>query len=110
MTFTGPPGSFELCVICDWEDDDVQLRYPLSGGANEPLLICQREFLAGWKQDQALEAARMGYTRDSEWRPLNEHDVAAPGQGPQSGHESFHAMDGQPTNYYWRQPQSDRHE
>ena len=31
-----PPGTFEICSICGWEDDDVQYMDPdYSGGANE---------------------------------------------------------------------------
>ncbi|MEU0236326.1 CPCC family cysteine-rich protein [Nocardiopsis sp. NPDC006198] len=30
-----PPGSHEVCPVCFWEDDAVQLRWPaLSGGVN----------------------------------------------------------------------------
>lgn len=29
-------GSFEVCSVCDWEDDDIQFDDPdFSGGANE---------------------------------------------------------------------------
>jgi hypothetical protein len=38
--FDDAPGSYDLCPVCDWEDDGVQLRYPsMRGGANgrEPL-------------------------------------------------------------------------
>jgi hypothetical protein len=33
------PGSSLICPICFWEDDQVQLRWPLyTGGANKPCL------------------------------------------------------------------------
>jgi len=33
------PGSFVICPVCFWEDDDVQLEDPdFSGGANRPSL------------------------------------------------------------------------
>jgi hypothetical protein len=39
-TLGEPPGSFEICAVCEWEDDSVQLRYPkLAGGANRESLI-----------------------------------------------------------------------
>ncbi|HEX2133867.1 MAG TPA: CPCC family cysteine-rich protein [Actinophytocola sp.] len=39
-TFSEPPGSYEICDVCFWEDDAVQLRWPdWSGGANGPSLI-----------------------------------------------------------------------
>ena len=32
-------GSYEICQVCDWEDDNVQAKDPdFSGGANEPSL------------------------------------------------------------------------
>ncbi len=31
-----PPGTYEICVICNWEDDEVQYNDPTyAGGANE---------------------------------------------------------------------------
>lgn len=31
-----PPGTFEICKVCGWEDDDVQYKDPdFAGGANE---------------------------------------------------------------------------
>lgn len=31
-----PPGTFEICPVCFWEDDEVQYRNPdFSGGANK---------------------------------------------------------------------------
>lgn len=30
-----PPGTFEICPVCGWEDDEVQFRDPTyDGGAN----------------------------------------------------------------------------
>ncbi len=30
-----PPGTFEICPVCGWEDDEAQFRDPTySGGAN----------------------------------------------------------------------------
>ena len=34
-----PPGTFEICPICNWEDDEVQYNDPTyAGGANEMCL------------------------------------------------------------------------
>ncbi len=39
-----PPGTFEICAVCDWEDDAVQARDPTRrGGANEVSLREARE-------------------------------------------------------------------
>ncbi len=43
-------GSFEICAVCNWEDDPVQLEDPsFAGGANDPSLDQAREYwrLAG---------------------------------------------------------------
>ncbi len=42
-----PPGSYEICSVCFWEDDAVQLRWPTwAGGANGPhLLDAQQTFI-----------------------------------------------------------------
>jgi hypothetical protein len=34
-----PPGTFEICPVCNWEDDDVQFdNIDFKGGANEESL------------------------------------------------------------------------
>lgn len=39
-----PPGTFAICPVCYWEDDDVQFRNPLyDAGANGISLIEARE-------------------------------------------------------------------
>ncbi len=39
-----PPGTFVICNVCRWEDDNVQYDNPdFSGGANEPSLNEARE-------------------------------------------------------------------
>jgi hypothetical protein len=53
FVFSEPPGSNEICSICGWEDDGVQLRYPgMSGGANsESLYHCQTNALEDYQID-----------------------------------------------------------
>jgi hypothetical protein len=39
-----PPGTFDICTICGWEDDNVQLHDPAyRGGANQLSLNESRE-------------------------------------------------------------------
>ena len=46
MTFGEPAGSYAICPVCFWEDDNVQLRWPdWAGGANKLSLIdAQRNY------------------------------------------------------------------
>ena len=48
LTLTAPPGSYDDCPVCGWEDDIVGLRWPdLDGGANRLSLIeAQRSYAA----------------------------------------------------------------
>lgn len=41
--FNEGPGSFEICPICYWEDEAMQLRYPKEVGANKVSLIEAQE-------------------------------------------------------------------
>lgn len=61
LTFGEPPGSFEICPVCFWEDDDVQLRWPeLTGGANRPSLV---EAQHTYVQLGAMESRFLGRVR-----------------------------------------------
>ncbi|MEU9092827.1 CPCC family cysteine-rich protein [Streptomyces sp. NPDC048428] len=53
LVHDGPPGSSLVCPVCFWEDDVVQLRWPLlTGGANKCSLVnAQRTY----REIQAIE-------------------------------------------------------
>jgi hypothetical protein len=76
-TLDRPPGSFEICPICYWEDDDVQLAFPdLSGGANACSLIdSQQNFVHIGACEQRFKGdvrPPTGSDRlDPDWRPLD---------------------------------------
>ena len=62
----------------------AQLRFPTKGGANEPLLDCQREFLACSRASRRkISRATHSFERDPTWRPidpeLDEIEVPTPG-------------------------------
>ena len=56
LVFDEPPGSYSICPICFWEDDQLQLAFPLmAGGANKlSLLQSQEEFLRIGASDPRL--------------------------------------------------------
>jgi hypothetical protein len=71
-----PPGTFYICEICFWEDDNVQFHDPdYSGGANVPSLrqaqanyrqfgACEQRFLKDVRQPTAQDE------RDATWREV----------------------------------------
>jgi hypothetical protein len=93
-SFPEPPGSNEICKVCSWEDDPVQLRFPLmAGGANRrSLYAAQRAFIA---------ANGIAKDRDPFWRPLDRRrdfvepvcddpDVDVALTGPQNSEELYY--------------------
>jgi hypothetical protein len=94
LVFPEPAGSFDVCPICFWEDDLVQLVFPdLSGGANKCSLIegqlnyerigvCEAR-LAPYvrhpmpEQKRATGWRRIDPTRDRylRWEHAGDHDV-----------------------------------
>jgi hypothetical protein len=80
IVFDEPPGSYAICPICFWEDDEVQLRFPtLAGGANRPSLVeAQQNFIKYGACEQRfmgnLHPPTSENRRDSEWRPINANE------------------------------------
>lgn len=74
LVFGEPPGSFEICEVCGWEDDVVQLEDPtFAGGANiDSLATSQAEILKFHPPEIAEEN---GVRRDPRWRPLRDEDL-----------------------------------
>ena len=70
-------GSYDICPICCWEDDIVQLAFPdMRGGPNECSLIeGQRNFASFGACEQRLKehvrAPESDDVRNSEWRPID---------------------------------------
>jgi hypothetical protein len=102
--FDEPPGSHEICPVCFWEDDRVQLRWPdWAGGANTPSLIdaqrnvarfgaCQQRLLARVRPAGPNEPVELG------WRPI---DVAVDNVEARTVHAAPWPSD-LTTLYWWR--------
>jgi hypothetical protein len=106
LVFAEPPGSYEVCSICFWEDDALQLEYAttLAGGANGVTLEeAQRTFAAHNVSERHLAAhvrppGRFD-ERDPTWRPIDSARDLFP-----NWNEPHHngAPEHDETLYYWR--------
>ena len=97
--FTEPPGSYDICSICDWEDDPVQLAHPSSrvGANHKSLYDWQQELL----ERLPLTSDRIeGTERDPDWRPLT-LDEAQASTPPVDGRSYFDAVPDDHPPYYW---------
>jgi hypothetical protein len=71
-----PPGTYYICEICYWEDDDVQFRDPdYEGGANEvSLRQAQKNFIRfGACEEIFMESVRKLNNKDIKdpnWKPF----------------------------------------
>ena len=110
LTFDEPPGSYNICRICGWEDDHVQLAHPLmQGGANrESLREAQIKILN--KYPLAVREINE-VKRDPQWRPPTNEEAAVRADAPANGLSYFEATAAEEPGYYWRkasdQPEPD---
>ena len=111
LSFDEPPGSYQICSICFWEDDIVQLAFPdLAGGANRCSLIeGQRNFISlGTCEERLLPHTRQptqSDQRDTEWRPLEPAIDPHLQWGEPEDHELWQSVKDKDTQvclYYWR--------
>ncbi|MCC6999332.1 MAG: hypothetical protein IT370_32265 [Deltaproteobacteria bacterium] len=61
-----PPGTFAICPICGWEDDNVQFDDPTSDGGANPISLNQARssFLATGKADASSDVPTRNPTSD----------------------------------------------
>ena len=101
LTFDEPPGSYNICTVCGWEDDHVQLAYPrMQGGANrESLYEAQTKVLS--RYPLVVQEAD-GMKRDPQWRLPTHEEAAVRADAPTSGSDYFEAVAVEEPDYYWR--------
>ncbi len=69
LVFDEPPGSYDICPICGWEDDGVQLEAPgYAGGANHDSLYEHQQRVALRLAPPGVVLLK-GYRRAPDWRP-----------------------------------------
>ncbi|MHB9134129.1 MAG: CPCC family cysteine-rich protein [Armatimonadota bacterium] len=57
-----PPGTYDICPVCFWEDDETQYRNPRSrGGANK---VSLNEAKENFRKDGAISPDEKRYIRD----------------------------------------------
>lgn len=77
QVFEREPGSFDICPICYWEDDIVQLAFPdMAGGANKCSLIegqqnYERTGACEERVQNWVRPSKVSETRDLHWRRLD---------------------------------------
>jgi hypothetical protein len=67
-------GTYNICEVCGWEDDQLQLANPCSGdGANSESLYESQ--LQALKEVPVEINEYEGICRSSVWRPLNQKEI-----------------------------------
>jgi hypothetical protein len=110
LVFDDPPGSYDICPICFWEDDAVQLRYAGSAvGANHLCLLDAQRAYAGYADEVArgeqppgpLVRLPINDQRDAGWRLLDpDRDNVEHWESGAKAHQAW--PDDLTTLYYWR--------
>ncbi|HEV3155544.1 MAG TPA: CPCC family cysteine-rich protein [Candidatus Baltobacteraceae bacterium] len=103
--FSGPPGTEDVCPICGWRDDIMQLRFPnfVSTANGISLYDAQLNYdLIGAKDPEAAKRVRFadaGDERDPDWRPIDTDVDDLP--DPPVDFDGLAEPEDTTTLYYW---------
>lgn len=102
LVFVEPPGSEDICLVCFWEDDLQQLRWPTLGGLNNSVSLIEAQ--QNRARLGAIEERFAGDVRpptadeplDPTWYPIQNPSAF---EGPD---DSAPWPEDSTTLYYWR--------
>lgn len=102
LVFAEPPGSDDICMICFWEDDAAQLRFPTLGDQTNFVPLAEAQL--NYARFGAIEERFAGDVRkptpddarDPEFRPIEPHDSFEDVPTEAGGPSDPTAL------YYWR--------
>ncbi|WP_439470958.1 CPCC family cysteine-rich protein [Brevundimonas sp.] len=103
----GGAGGYEVCPVCWWEDDPVQMASPLlRGGANAVSLAeAQLYFISSGFSDPRFTARVRAPTEaeapDPAWRPWESRRDLAGALPPGAASDYLHAAGAEPGAPYW---------
>ncbi len=106
--FDREPGSHAICPICRWEDNWVQLRFPLMAGAANHVSLAEAQVnfeRYGVAERRLAPEARAPFpheSRDAGWRPLDpaRDNPEEPRRGV--GYAESYPEHDPTVMYYWR--------
>jgi hypothetical protein len=104
MSFSGPPGSYDICSICNWEDDQLQAQHPrMRGGANTGSIYDyqQEETMVKWAEVEKDEDGNDVLERDPTWRPMRSDEAQLPDNEVGATDYELDYYHGEEP-YYWR--------
>ena len=94
LMFDEPPGTYDICFICGWEDDHVQLKHPFMGGGANRQSLC--EYQKVWVEaiplnvkERVAGRRKLLFKRDPLWRPLSKDECKPTPVSPKTGIEYF---------------------
>lgn len=111
LVFEAPPGSADICLICFWEDDADQLRFPSLEDVTN--IVSLRQAQAGYAAHGAIEERFAGDVRkptdedrrDPDFRPIGpDDDFEEPGASAPFPEDLTTLYYFRPT--FWRRKQS----